>query len=135
MIVADASWVIALRDPSDPHHQAAVELNDATRDEEVVLHPVTFAETLVGPAKMGALSQAAAGARAAYEIIAVDGEAPLRWANLRATTTLRLPDAIVLDTAITHAAVMILTFDRGLAAAAQANSISAPANATQIARS
>lgn len=122
MIVADASWIIALRDPQDPHHRLAVALDEATADEDVLLHPVTFAECLVAPAKLGVLDQAAAALRAAYEIGEVDAEAPVRWAALRASTGLRLPDTIVLDTAIaTRAAVA--TFDDQLARTASAHGL------------
>ncbi len=127
MIVADASWFIALRDPDDTHHRTAVIVNDAFVDEIIVLHPVTFAECLVGPARLGLLDAAATAARAAFEIVGLDDEAPLRWARLRATTTMRLPDVIVLDTAIVHAAHAILTFDQRLATEAQARSIASPA--------
>ena len=127
MIVADASWIIALRDPDDPHHRMAVTLNNATVDEAIVLHPVTFAECLVGPAKLDRLDIAATAIRAAFEIVEVDADAPLRWAGLRAATSLRLPDVIVLDTALVHGATAILTFDRELAAAATTRSIASPA--------
>ena len=127
MIVADASWVIALRDPEDPHHRSAVALNEATVDEIIVLHPVTLAECLLGPARLSRLDTAASDARAAFEIVEIDVDAPLRWAGLRATTGLRLPDAIVLDTAIVHGASMILTFDQQLAAEARVRSIESPA--------
>ena len=123
MIVADASWIIALRDPLDPHHASAIALNDATLDDTIVLHPLTFAECLVGAARLGQLDIAADALRAAFEIVGIDSEAPLRWANLRARTRLRLPDAIVLDTAIINAANMILTFDQQLAAEAKARAI------------
>jgi predicted nucleic acid-binding protein len=127
MIVADASWFIALRDPDDPHHRSAVRVNDASIDEIIVLHPVTFAECLVGPARLDRLDDAARAARAAFQIADIDADAPLRWAKLRATTTLRLPDVIVLDTALVHAASAILTFDRQLAAEATGRSIASPA--------
>lgn len=127
MIVADASWIIALRDPRDPHHRYAVRLNEATADEVVILHPVTFAECLVGPAKLDRLDAAASAARAAFEVVGLDADAPLRWARLRATTNLRLPDVIALDTAVVHGARMILTFDSQLAAEAESRSITAPA--------
>jgi predicted nucleic acid-binding protein len=39
---------------------------------------------------------------------------------------LRLPDAIVLDTAIVHASRMILTFDRQLAEEARTREIDSP---------
>ena len=126
MIVADASWVIALSDPVDPHHAAAVVLNRTTIDEIVVLHPVTLAECLVGPASSGLLDEAAASFRSAFTIAAMDAVAPLRWAALRAATGLRLPDSIVLDTAVVGGASAILTFDRQLAVEATGRSIACP---------
>jgi predicted nucleic acid-binding protein len=133
VIVADASWFIALRDPDDAHHRTAVVVNDTFIDEIIVLHPVTLAECLVGPARLGRLDAAASGARAAFEIVDVDDDAPLRWARLRAATTLRLPDVIVLDTAIFHAATAILTFDQQLAAEATGRSIASPATDDELA--
>jgi predicted nucleic acid-binding protein len=127
VIVADASWIIALRDPRDPHHESAITLNDATIDEVIVLHPLTFAECLVAAARLGQLDMAADAIRAAFEIVDIDIDAPLRWANLRAATSLRLPDAIVLDTAIVHAASMILTYDQQLAEEAKTRAIASPA--------
>ncbi len=125
MIVADASWIIALRDPADGHHGAAVAVNETTADQEILLHPVTLAECLVAPAKVGVLDDAANKLRAAYEIIDIDIDidAPERWARLRAHAGLRLPDAIILDAAITHGATAILTFDDNLAAAATKRNI------------
>jgi len=126
VIVADASWIIALRDPLDPHHVSAIVINHATVDDTIVLHPLTFAECLVGAARLGQLDAAAAAIRAAFEIVDIDIDAPLRWANLRAGTRLRLPDAIVLDTALINAATMILTFDQQLAAEANDRAIATP---------
>ena len=120
MIVADASWVIALRDPSDAHHSGAVSVSHDLGDEVVLVHPVTFAECLVGPARLGALQDAARMMRAAFEIPDVESDAPLRWASLRADTGLRLPDAVVLDTALSHDARAVVTFDDKLAATTRA---------------
>ena len=118
MIVADASWIVALRDPLDPHHGEAAAINEVLSDERALLHPVTFAECLVAPALLGMLDDAAAALRAAFEVIDIDLDAPLRWASLRAETGLRLPDVIVLDTALHHGATSIATFDEKLAARA-----------------
>lgn len=118
MIVADASWVVALRDPSDDRHLAAAAVNRGIADEDVWLHPVTFAECLVAPARLGVLPDAVLRLRAALEIPEVDRDAPVRWAALRAQTGLRLPDAVVLDTALSHRARAVVTFDAKLAAAA-----------------
>jgi predicted nucleic acid-binding protein len=98
-------------------------VNETTADQEILLHPVTLAECLVAPAKVGDLDDAANKLRAAYEVIDIDIDAPERWARLRAHAGLRLPDAIVLDAAITHGASGILTFDDNLAAAATKRNI------------
>jgi len=119
VIVADASWVIALRDPGDAHHRDASLLNDQTTNESIILHQVTLAECLVAPAKLGVLDDAATALRAAFDIADTDDDAPVRWASLRAVTGLRLPDVIVLDTAIRSGARAIITFDESLASKAR----------------
>ncbi len=123
MIVADASWIIALRDPEDVHHADASVLNDQIESENVVLHQVTLAECLVAPAKLGVLDEAVLALRAAFDITQTDDDAPIRWASLRASTGLRLPEAIVLDTAILHGARAIITFDNKLASRARERSL------------
>jgi predicted nucleic acid-binding protein len=92
----------------------------------VVLHPITLAECLVGPASSGLFDEAAGALRSAFTIASVDVNAPLRWAALRAATGLRLPDSIVLDTAVVGGANAILTFDQQLAVVAMGRSIDCP---------
>jgi len=123
VIVADASWIVALRDPADRHHREAVALNETLGNEPAILHPVTLAECLVAPAKLGLLDEAGAALRAAFDVVEVDSGAPARWASLRADTRLRLPDAIVLDTALHQRARAIVTFDDKLAARAAARNL------------
>jgi len=116
VIVVDTSWVVALRDPGDGHHRLAAETSREIADEDAVLHPVTLAECLLAPARLGVLEEASAGLRASFDVVDVDPDAPLRWARLRAATGLRLPDAIVLDTALHQGARAVATFDEQLAA-------------------
>ena len=118
MIVVDASWIVALRDPGDDHHGRAVVTAREMADEDAVLHPVTLAECLVAPARLGVLEEASAGLRASFDVADVDPDAPMRWARLRAETGLRLPDAIVLETALNQRARAVATFDERLAARA-----------------
>jgi predicted nucleic acid-binding protein len=118
VIVADASWVVALRDPKDAHHEDAADSNRKLGDETAILPAVTLAECLVGPAKLGLLDKAARDLRAAFEIHEADVDAPVRWASLRASTGLRLPDVVVLDTALHRDARGIATFDDRLASQA-----------------
>lgn len=101
-----------------------------TRWEVIVLHPVTVAECLVGPATIGLLDDAAAAARSSFALATVDADAPLRWAALRATTGFRLPDSIVLDTALVGGASTILTFDQRLGAEATSRAIAVPTVST-----
>lgn len=72
---------------------------------------VTLAECLLPPAQLGRLEEADVTLRAAFDIELVDDAAPARWALRRATTGLRLPDAIVLETALHHQARGVATFD------------------------
>ena len=118
MIVVDASWIVALRDPGDDHHGRAVATAREIADEDAVLHPVTLAECLGAPARLGVLEEASTGLRASFDVADVDPDAPMRWAQLRAATGLRLPDAIVLDTALNQRARAVATFDERLAARA-----------------
>jgi predicted nucleic acid-binding protein len=115
MIVGDTSWIVALRDPEDPHHEAALAVDQQIGDEPVTIAAVTLAECLVAPAMMGALDAAEAALRAAFEIDRYDDDAPRRWAGTRAETGLRLPDAIVLATAVRRGARGVATFDARLA--------------------
>lgn len=80
MIVADASWIIALRDPDNPHHCAAAALDRSTIVEVVGLQPVTLAKCLVGPEILGLLDDAAGAERSSFALAAVGADAPLRWA-------------------------------------------------------
>ena len=123
MIVADTSWISALRDPHDAHHSAAVRVNDEIGDEVVVLAAVTLAECLVVPAAMGVLDEAELALRSAYEIDDVDADAPRRWATTRASRSLRLPDAIVLATALNRDARGVATFDVRLGDAVRAEGL------------
>lgn len=115
MIVGDTSWIVALRDPQDAHHAAAVAADRVIGDEPVLIAVVTLTECLVAPAKLDDLAEAEAALRAAFEVEDIDESAPRRWATRRAATGLRLPDAIVLETALHHRARGVVTFDARLA--------------------
>lgn len=115
MIVADTSWIVALRDPDDAHHDAAVAADAGIGDEPVLVAAVTLAECLVAPAKLGRVEEADAALRAAFDVEVPDDTAPLRWATRRAESGLRFPDAIVLETALHRRARGVVTFDARLA--------------------
>lgn len=118
MIVLDASVLVAHLSPSDAHHEAATQLLLAATDESLAVHALTLAEVLVGGVKIDKGAELLADLQAIGLGLAVrDDDEPLRLAELRALTGLRLPDCCVLDAAQTHAA-QLATFDRALAAAA-----------------
>lgn len=118
MIVLDAGVLVAHLSPSDAHHEAATQLLLAATDESLAVHALTLAEVLVGGVKIDKGAELLADLQAIGLGLAVrDDDEPLRLAELRALTGLRLPDCCVLDAAQTNAA-QLATFDRALAAAA-----------------
>ena len=119
MIALDASVLVAHLSPLDAHHDAATRLLLDAGDESLLVHALTLAEVLVGGVKIGKGAQMMADLRAAGILLAKgDDDEPLRLAQLRATTGLKLPDCVVLDTAKTNDA-KLATFDRPLATAAR----------------
>lgn len=114
----DASVLIAHLNPADPHHQAATEVLLAGTPGEMLVHTITMAEVLVGGVRIRQGASMRDDLRAAGITVAPhdDGE-PLRLAELRARSGLKLPDCCVLDVAIRHQA-SLATFDKVLAAEA-----------------
>ncbi len=125
MIVLDASVLIAHFDTADVHHDRAGELLllAADQDQPLGASPITLAEVLVGPARIGRLAQAAA-ALDQLRACSVDlpPDAPLRLAALRAATKLTLPDCCVL-LAADQAGDAVATFDDRLADAARTHGL------------
>lgn len=119
MIALDASVLIAHLNSEDVHHRAGTEVLLQAHPGSMLVHPLTLAEVLLGGVRVGrgaALRDDLMGA--GIEVTAVDLDQPLRLAELRATTSLRLPDCCVLDVALHHRA-SLATFDDGLATAAR----------------
>lgn len=122
-VVIDANVVIRFLDALHPHHAAAVDLVEKLALEDVVIHPLTLAESLVGAIRAGDEAGALADIR---EVIGardfVESQSPEQWARrvarLRAETSLRTPDAVVLDAARILGAT-VATYDLALAQAAQ----------------
>jgi predicted nucleic acid-binding protein len=118
--VLDAGVVIALLDAADAHHAAAVAALRIARDrgDVLVLPASAYAECLVSPQRRGPDAVAvvdrfldALPARVEPADRSIAAEA----AALRAThgTALRLPDGLVIATAIVLGANRILTTDAG----------------------
>lgn len=114
MIVLDANILIALLDANDIHHPQVVELLDHHADESYAASALTIAEALVYPAK-GAREQHAARALDDVGLVVLplgaDDAQPL--ARIRAEYRVRMPDAVVLHTAIRNRGGLA-TFDRTL---------------------
>ena len=119
MIMLDASVLITQFESTDVHHDRAGTLLLSAGDDSLAASPLTLAEVLVGPARVGLLDRATAALRQ-LEVTSVSlaQDAHLRLAALRAITNLKLPDCCVLLAAEqAHAAVA--TFDVRLAATAR----------------
>lgn len=120
MIVLDASVLIAAMHPTDSHGRAAARIiRSHAGPGALAIHMVNLAEALVGAIKAG---QEERVRRAVHllvlQVCADDLDAPWRWASLRATTALRMPDCCALDTAQRRGAPLA-TFDERLAAVAR----------------
>ena len=101
MIVLDASVLIGLHSSQDAHHSWCLDFFNQTLDQELVMPALTYAETLAQPARLNRTKQFLrnlAGLELAIE--AIDAEDAVGLAEMRATTALRMPDAVVLYTAV-----------------------------------
>lgn len=123
MIVLDASVLIGFIFDQDPHHAAAVALLREAAGGSFGVSPVTLAEALVAPTRLGRVK---AAERMLLEIgvteIPLPPDAAVQLAELRVESGVKMPDCCVLLAAITsHGAVA--TFDSRLANAATARHI------------
>lgn len=123
MIAMDASVLIAHLNPGDSHHEAATAVLLAGTPGRMLVHTITLAEVLVGGVRVGRGASMLDDLRSAGIVVAPhdDGE-PLRLAELRASSELKLPDCCVLDIAMHHQA-SLATFDDALAAAARKRNV------------
>jgi len=113
VIVLDASVLIALLDPRDAHHDTAVNILDGD-DGPWVVHPLTMAETLVGPVQRGVGTEVLADLADAGITVNETATDPLQLAATRARHGLRMPDACVLWLAEALDTTLV-TFDDKLA--------------------
>jgi predicted nucleic acid-binding protein len=118
MIVLDASALIAFLEPSDAHHQAAVALVAGSLNRGLAIHSLTLAEVLVGAVRGGVGPELCSelDEMGLEEVPRAPGE-PLRLAELRVRTGLKLPDCCVI-LAAQHVEGTVATFDARLARAA-----------------
>lgn len=123
MIALDASILIAHLHPADAHHAAATSILLDAAPGSMLVHMITLAEVLVGAVRVGRGASMRADLRAAgIDVASPDADEPLRLAELRAASGLKMPDCCVLDVAIRNHA-SLATFDDALAAAARRHGV------------
>ena len=114
-LVVDSSAVIAASNGRDPLHSQAVELAARWRlpSTRALLPAVAYSEILVVPIRLGRGDEMRADiASAGLEVVPVDEEIARVAARARAKRRgLRLPDALVIATALVHGADLA-TLDR-----------------------
>lgn len=113
--VLDASVLIALLDEKDvgrPVARAAVD--EAKRDHDLLIPITAFSESIVAPYRRSQRDgeRAEAALAALGRLVDVSRDIASRAAQLRATRQIKLPDALILATALHVAAGQILTLDR-----------------------
>jgi len=117
LIHLDAGVIIGFLDGNDAHHTAAQsKLTDALRNgDRFAMAASAFAECLVGPARRGDVAIRRVHElfdRLPITIVPLGAEVAIIAARLRALhPTLRLPDALVIATAIDGAADELVTTD------------------------
>lgn len=118
LTVLDAGILIGLLNPDDVHHASATKaLHRAHHDADVLVMPVSaYAEALVHPSRRGpdavGIAEAAID-RIPIRIQALDRTTARSAAMVRAAhRSLKLPDALVIATAIELDADVLLTTDQ-----------------------
>ncbi len=119
MMVIDASVLIAYLDSNDAHHTRAEGLLAREIDDDFAANTLTLAEVLVMPARERRI-ETAREALEGLEVteLAFPGDAALKLAQLRAGTTLKMPDCCVL-LAAEEVRARVATFDARLRASAE----------------
>ena len=119
LTVLDAGVVIGFLDGDDAHHAVAHRALVRAVDghDRLVLPASAYAETLVGPSRLGPTAVAVVQRFVAHlpvELAPLDATIAEAAATLRAThRSLKLPDALVIATADVLDADLLLTTDRG----------------------
>jgi predicted nucleic acid-binding protein len=119
LTVLDAGIIIGVLDANDPHHAAAVSALSRVIDDghSIAVPASAYAEVLVGPARHGASARRVVDeflADLAAEVLPITRQAAARAAELRAKhgSRLKLPDALVVASAVHLDADRVLTTDR-----------------------
>jgi predicted nucleic acid-binding protein len=112
--VVDASVLIAAIDDADSHHERAIAELEAALDQQTLRVPaVAFSEALVVPYRRSQSYGRAVegGLRRLGRVEPVTPGIASRAAQLRSKRQIKLPDALILATALELRAQEILTFD------------------------
>lgn len=122
LTVLDAGVLIGVLDGGDVHHVAATEALRLAEEnlDQLVLPASGLAEILVGPSRRGREAIAVVDGMLvtlAIDVVAIDQTIARRAAVLRAKTGLRLPDALVVASAIVVRADRLLSTDNRWSAA------------------
>ena len=123
VVVLDAGALIALYDSRDPHHDWSVELFLSTARFSLAMSSLTFAETMVHPARAGRLDDFVGGVSGLrLDIVSLGLNDAEAIADLRASSGLKMPDVCVLQCALAQSAILATT-DRALAETARMKSL------------
>ncbi|MEI6590549.1 MAG: PIN domain-containing protein [Actinomycetes bacterium] len=119
VVVFDANVLIALCLTTDAHHTWALDVFRFTQGSNLMVSAMTYSEFLIRPKREGVLQQMLNGIeQLGLEITPIDVHNALALTDVRARTNLRMPDAVVLQTAIEHSG-SVATTDKRLASAAR----------------
>lgn len=100
-IVLDASVIIGLFDDADVHHDWSLEFLIHTTAEPLFMSALTLAEILVHPTKNKQEQKMLKGIETlGVTVVPLEAHASVDLARIRANSGLRMPDAILLHTAI-----------------------------------
>ena len=120
LTVVAAGAIIGLLDPSDTHHASATRaISEASaRRDQLVIPASAYAECLVGPSRQGPTvvdHVRMFAEQLPLHIAALDRSIAEAAAGLRARHggRMKLPDALVVATAIVVGADLLITTDRG----------------------
>jgi predicted nucleic acid-binding protein len=119
LVVLDARALIALASDTDPNHNWALEMFRDTAPFSLQMTALTQAEVLVHPARAGKLEKflKLVGVLG-LEITPIEESDSSQIAKIRAATSLKMPDAVVLSQAI-KVSGSIATTDQKLARVAK----------------
>ena len=122
MIVLDACVLAAFADPEHQHHQSARSI--MARTDPFVISALTGAEVMVPNSNFKPRPEfwSALFAGFGVKVISLTKADMSELATLRASSRLKMPDAVVLHTAITSGAA-IATFDLALTKAAATHTV------------